>query len=232
MPPHPLTNLEIQNYFKDEPRFNGAFSRNNLPKTRKNGPYVIHLDHSKNTGSHWVVLLVKSNEVIYFNSFGVEHLPIEIKKFIGNRDVKSNIFRIQDYNSILCDYFCILFIKLMLDSKTLTDFTNLFSLTDLKNGRINRRKKLLGLINSVFSLISCLRSGIINKLYQKTKLRNKKHNRLLNLAKNKLYCVEMLVSKSVQDGIIDHNEILGILEKKEDYDCLKSENKISEVEIV
>ena len=57
-PFHPLTNFEIQDYFKNEKRFNGVFSRNNLPKLKK-GAYAINLDHSKNTGTHWVVIFVK-----------------------------------------------------------------------------------------------------------------------------------------------------------------------------
>ena len=78
MPAHPLTNFETQDYFKNEPRFNGVFSRNNLPKKNKKGAYVINLDEYKNTGTHWVVLFVKRDEVIYFDSFGVEHIPKEI----------------------------------------------------------------------------------------------------------------------------------------------------------
>ena len=78
MPLHPLTDFEIEDYFKDEPRFNGVSSRNNLPKKIKNGAYVINLDHSKNTETNWVVLFVKNNEVIYFDSFGVEHILREI----------------------------------------------------------------------------------------------------------------------------------------------------------
>ena len=77
MPPHPLTNIEIMGYFKDEPRFNGVYLRNNLPKIKK-GVYVLNLDHSRNTGTHWVVLFIKSNEAIYFDSFSVEHIPKEI----------------------------------------------------------------------------------------------------------------------------------------------------------
>ena len=128
-----LTNYEIIEYFKDEPRFNSVYSRNNLPKLRK-GACVINLDHSKNTGIHWVVIFVKYNEVIYFDGFGVEHIPEEIKKsikfgntFFGNKNIKSNIFSIQSYNSVMCGYFCILFIEYMLNNKALTDFTNLFS---------------------------------------------------------------------------------------------------------
>ena len=86
------------------------FSRSNLPNNVKKGAYVINLDHSENTGTHWVVIFMKSNEVIYFDSFGLEHIPKEIMNTIGNINIKSNIFRIQDNNSIMCGYFCILFI--------------------------------------------------------------------------------------------------------------------------
>ena len=67
------------------------------------------------------------NEVIYFDSFGIEYIPEEIKKFIGNKNRKANIFRVQANNSIICGYFCIGFIDFMLAGKTLIDYTNLFS---------------------------------------------------------------------------------------------------------
>ena len=118
-----MINFEIINYFKGVKGFNGVYSRHNLPKL-KNGAYSINLDHSKNTGTHWLVIFVKKNEVIYVDSFGVEHIPKEIKKVIGNKNIKSNIFRIQDYNSIMCGYFCVLFIEYMLNNKTLTNFFN------------------------------------------------------------------------------------------------------------
>ena len=119
-PFHPLTNFGILDYFKDEPRFNGLYSRNNLSRL-KNGAYVINLDHSKNTGTHWVVVFVKKNEVVYFDSFSVEYIHKEIMERIRNKNIKTNIFRIEDYNSIMCGYFCILFIEYMLNNKTLTD---------------------------------------------------------------------------------------------------------------
>ena len=75
-PFHPLTNFEITEYFKDEKRFNGVYSKNNLPILKK-GAYVINLDHSEKTGTHWVVIFVKKDEVIYFGSFGVEYIPKE-----------------------------------------------------------------------------------------------------------------------------------------------------------
>ena len=75
----------------------------------------------------------------YFDSFGVEHIPKEINKFINN-DIKSNIFRIQAYDSIMCGYFCIEFINYMLKGKTLLVYTNLFSSSDFKkNDRVIKR---------------------------------------------------------------------------------------------
>ena len=129
MPPHPLTNFEISEHYKNELRFNGVYSRPNLPKTSavKKGAYVINIDEYTDIGTHWIVLYVKINEVIYCDSFGVEHIPKEIKKFINNKDIKANIFRLQAYDSITCGYFCIEFVNYMFDGKSLIDFTNLFS---------------------------------------------------------------------------------------------------------
>ena len=78
MPPLPLTNFEIIKYYEDVPRFNGVYSRDNLSKIIKNGAYVINLDEYADVRTHWIALYVKNNEVIYFNSFGVEHVPEEI----------------------------------------------------------------------------------------------------------------------------------------------------------
>ena len=77
-------------------------------------------------------MYINNNNVTYFDSFGVEHIPKEIKKFISNKIIKTNIFRIQAYNSIMCGYFCIGFINFMLSGNTLTDFTNLFSPNNFK----------------------------------------------------------------------------------------------------
>ena len=71
LPFHPLPNIEISEYYKNEPRFNDVYSRNNLPKTIKKGAYVINLDEYENTGTHWVALFVKANKAIYFDSFGI-----------------------------------------------------------------------------------------------------------------------------------------------------------------
>ena len=106
LPFHPLNNIEINQYYKNEPRFNGVYSRNTLPNKIKKGAYVINLDEYENTGTHWVSLFVKTKYTVYFDSFGVEHIPKEISKFIRN-EIKSNMFRIQVYDSIMCGYFCI-----------------------------------------------------------------------------------------------------------------------------
>ena len=131
MLPHPLSNFEIQKYYKNEPRFNGVFSRNNLFKKIKDGAYIINLDEYADVGTHWIALFCNRNEIVYFDSFGVEYIPEEIKefseKFPGNENIKTNIFRIQEDNSIMCGYFCIGFIDFMLAGKKLTDYTNLFS---------------------------------------------------------------------------------------------------------
>ena len=131
MPPHPLTNFKIQKYYQNEQRFNGVCSRDNLQKI-KDEVYIINLDEDSDTGSYWVALYVSNNNVTYFDSFGIERIPKEIKKFICNKNIKQNTFRIQAYDSILCGYFCIGFINFMLTGKTLTDFTNLFHQATLK----------------------------------------------------------------------------------------------------
>ena len=133
MQPHPLTNLEIQKYYQNEPRFNGVYSRDNLPDKIKDGAYIINLDEYSDIGTHWVALYALNNDVTYFVSFGVEHIPKELKAFIDRSlSITKNIFRIQAYNSIICRYFCIGFIDFMLAGKTLTDFTNFFSTNNFK----------------------------------------------------------------------------------------------------
>ena len=130
MPPHPLTNLEIQKYYRNEPKINAFFSSNNLPKKIKDGAYVINLDEYAEVGTHGIDLFCNRNEIVYFNSFGVEHVPEEIKEFVGNKNI--NIFGVQANDSVMCGYFCIEFIDFTLAGKKMTDYTNLFSPHDFK----------------------------------------------------------------------------------------------------
>ena len=132
MPPHPLTNFEIQKYYENESRFNGVYSRDSLPNKIKDGAYLINLDEYSDIGTHWITLHVKNNDITYFDSFGIEHISKEIIKFIGRKNVIANIFRIQAYDSIMCGYFCIGFIDFMFKEKTLTEFTDLFYLMILR----------------------------------------------------------------------------------------------------
>ena len=132
MPSHPLTNFEIQKYYKNELRFSGVYSRDDLRKI-KNEAYVINLEEQYDIEIQWVALHVRNNDVTNFDSFGVEYIPKEIKAFIDRSlSITTNIFRIQAYGSIMYGYFCIGFIDFMLVEKTLTEFENLFSPNNFK----------------------------------------------------------------------------------------------------
>ena len=75
---------------------------------------------------------MRNNNVTCFDSFGVEHISKEIKTFIKNKNITTNIFGIQAYGSIMPGYFCNGFIGFMLKGKTLTEYTNLFSPNNFK----------------------------------------------------------------------------------------------------
>ena len=78
-------------------------------------------------------MYVNGNNIIYFDNFGVEHIPKEIKKIIGNKKIITSTYRIQAYDSIKCGYFCIGFIDFMLKDEILLHYTNLFSPNDYEN---------------------------------------------------------------------------------------------------
>ena len=124
MPTHPLT--KVQRYYQNEPGFNGVYSRDNFPNKIEDGAYVINLDEYSDIATHCIAFHSQNNNVTYFDSFESEHIPKEIKEFIDNKNIKTNIFRIQAYYSIMCGYFCIDFIDFMLKAKSLTNFTNFF----------------------------------------------------------------------------------------------------------
>ena len=126
VPPHPLTKFQIQTYYQSEPRFNEVHSRDNLLDKIKGRAYVVNLDEYSDIVTHWVALHVNSKTVTYFESFGVEHIPKEIKKFVRNKEIIATIFKIQAYDSVICRYPRIGFIDFMFKGNSLTDFTNLF----------------------------------------------------------------------------------------------------------
>ena len=114
---HPLTNLEIQKYYKNELKFNGVYSINNLPKI-KDGAYIINLNEYESIGTHWIALYVNAKKITYSDSF-------------GDINIITNIYRIKAHGSIMCWYCCIGFIDFMLKGKSLLAYTNLCSSNDL-----------------------------------------------------------------------------------------------------
>ena len=162
MPLHLLTNFEIQKYYQNEPKFNGVYSRNNLSKI-KDGVYIINLDDYESIETHWIALYVNAKNVTYCDSFEVENIPKEIRKFVRNKDIITNIYRVQAYDSIMCGYFCIEFINFMLTGNHILSyiFSKKLSLSIVysKPGheyeKIFKEEesieilKILGLINSV-----------------------------------------------------------------------------------
>ena len=97
MPPHPSKTFEILKYYLNEPKVNGSYSRNNYLKQRI-GVYVINLDEYEAMGTHWTAVYVNGNDIIYFHNSGVERIPKEIKEFIGNKNIITNIYRIQAHD--------------------------------------------------------------------------------------------------------------------------------------
>ena len=105
MLPHRLTSFEIQRHYSNETKFNSVYSRNNSSK--------INL-------SQLIYILI----ALELNILQEE----EVKKLIDNKNIITNIYRIQACNSIMREYFCIRFINFMLKGKNVLDYNNLFSL--------------------------------------------------------------------------------------------------------
>ena len=89
IPSHPLTNFEIQKYYQNKPRFNGFFPRDSLPKKIKDRTYVINIEEYADVGTHWIALFCNRSEIVYLDSFGVEHVSEEIKKFVEKKKKNS-----------------------------------------------------------------------------------------------------------------------------------------------
>ena len=100
MLPHPLKIFEMQKFYQNEPKFNGVYSKNSLPKI-KDWAFVIYLNGYKSIGTHRIDLNANDDNVTYFDSFGVEYIPKEIRKFIGSKNIKTNVYRIQTYDSVM-----------------------------------------------------------------------------------------------------------------------------------
>ena len=128
---HPVSNIETFNYLNYENKFNDVLSRNNLTRIN-DGDHVINFDDKKSKRTHWVSLFIDRSTAVYFDSFGSEYIPLEILQKIRDKSITRNIFRIQDNESIMCGFYCIPFIEYILAGKTLSDYTNLFSINHYK----------------------------------------------------------------------------------------------------
>ena len=136
MPPHPLANFEMQKYYQNQRKFNGVYLRNSLSKIN-DGAYIINLDEYESIGIHWTALYVIAKNVTYIDSFAVEHIPKEIRKFIGNKNIITNIYRVQAHDLLMRGYFCIGLVGFMLKGKSLLEYTNLLSPNDYeKNNKV------------------------------------------------------------------------------------------------
>ena len=139
----------MQKFYQNEPKFNGVYSKNSLPKI-KDWAFVINLNGYKSIGTHRIDLNANDDNVTYFDSFGVAYIPKEIRKFIGNKDIKTNVYRIQTYDSVMWGYYCIRFIDFMLKDKSLLEYANLFSPNDYEQNdkillKIKRWKNYIAL---------------------------------------------------------------------------------------
>ena len=98
IPPHPLTNFEIKEYYENEPRFNGVYSRDNLPKTMKNRAYVINLDEYADVGTHWIALYVK---IMKLFTLIVSVLNISLNKSKDLLDIKTSKQTYSEYKQTI-----------------------------------------------------------------------------------------------------------------------------------
>ena len=144
----------------------------------KDGAYVTNHDDCKYVGTHWIALYVNSNTVMYLDSFGVEHIPKEIKQFTFNKDITRNIYTIQAFDSIIIGYFVLDLLVLSLWVKSLTDFTDLFSANNFKNNDeilnyfwIETNIRMVGIFNNA-NIIMC------TWLYNRVKFKLKEISRI------------------------------------------------------
>ena len=111
--------MKCKTNIKKKININGVYSRNNLPKITDE-TYAKNLDEYESIGTHWVALYVNGNNIKFFDNFGVEHIPKKIKQIIGNKNI-TNIYRVQAYDWIMCQYSCFGFIEFMLKGKSLLE---------------------------------------------------------------------------------------------------------------
>ena len=117
MPPYPLTNFEMQRFYQKEARLNSFYWRPNLPEIQ-DGTYIINLDNYWLIGTHCIALYVNDTNETNFDSFEVEHIPKEMKEIMGDKNIITNICKLQAYDSVMCGCFCFWLIDFMLNKES------------------------------------------------------------------------------------------------------------------
>jgi hypothetical protein len=142
-PTRALSNTDIEKYYKNDRRFAGVFSRNDLPKTIYNKNYIINMDDRSGFGTHWVAVINTGSRCIYFDSFGV-YPPEEVLLFMRSSGKENimNEYRVQDVGSLMCGYFCIYFIDSINNGKDFCDVLLEFDPQDYSMNDILVKKKL------------------------------------------------------------------------------------------
>ena len=132
---YPLSNIFINNLLKDEESYLKTFSKDEIPLIENNKSIIFNLQNSDQTGTHWIALSRKNNNIFIFDSFGIGYIPKNIYDIYKNFNIITNIYRIQNINSNLCGLFCILFCLYKVNNKnTFIEFLNLFNAIDyIKN---------------------------------------------------------------------------------------------------
>ena len=125
----------MNNLLKDEESYLSTFSKDEIPLIENNKSLIFNLQNSAFSGSHWLRISRKDNNIFIFDSFGIGHIPKNIYIVYKNFNIITNIYRIQDINSNLCGLFCILFCLYKVNSKNkFIEFLNMFNVNNyIKN---------------------------------------------------------------------------------------------------
>ena len=127
----PLSNIFINNLLKDEKSYLDTFSKDEIPLIENNKSLIFNSQNSNQSGSHWISLSRKNNNIFIFDSFGIGHIPKNIYEIYINFNIITNIYRIQHINSNLCGLFSVLFCLYKVNNKNkFIEFLNLFNVND------------------------------------------------------------------------------------------------------